>query len=127
MSIIKRLGNVGKGLWKVNMGPRDPDDEKRVKALQAELARLEAEAGLGGASTGASTTGGLRAGTGASTLVAEATDEELLQAKLLLLADELREGRIDRATYDQRCEALISAATGDDAPKKDDGPVKRTL
>ncbi|RME24604.1 MAG: hypothetical protein D6798_10820, partial [Deltaproteobacteria bacterium] len=92
------------------------------KALQQELARLDAEA-AGGDRTRAAT------GTARPTsrLVDEATPEELLDARLLLLADELREGRIDRETYDRRCEALIAEATADESADTDAPPVKRTL
>ncbi len=132
MSFIKRLTNLGKGMWRVNMGPRDPDDEKRVKALQQELSRLEAEAAelnAGGSSAGGSSTGGTatRSTRPTSRLVDEATPEELLDAKLLILADQLREGSIDRDTYDRRCEALIAEATADQGEDADPTPVKRTL
>lgn len=119
MSFFKRMSNLGKGMWRVNMGPRDPNEERRIKALQAELARMETEAGLGSSTRPA-------AGSTARSAVPEATEEELLAAKLELLADQLREGRIDRETYDVRCNELISAVEGEEDPHPD-GPVKRTL
>lgn len=123
MSFFKRVSNLGKGMWKVNMGPGDPDEDRRIKALQAELSRMEAEAGLGSATR----VGAARSvGAAARSAVPEATDEELLAAKLELLADQLREGRIDRETYDARSAELIAALEGEEAPRTE-GPVKRTL
>ncbi len=44
MSVIKRLGNLGKGLWSLNTKGEDAESTARIEALREELARQEAMA-----------------------------------------------------------------------------------
>jgi hypothetical protein len=44
MSVIKRLGNLGKGLWSLNSKGEDLESKARIEALREELARQEAKA-----------------------------------------------------------------------------------
>lgn len=117
MSFFKRLTNLGKGVWKVNMGPRDPDEERRIQVLQAELAEREARTPVAA-----------RPAARAPGTAARAEDPEaLLEARLDQLATELREGRLSREEYDLQCEAAISKASGAEADRSPDGSIKRTL
>ncbi|MCB9778462.1 MAG: hypothetical protein H6742_07865 [Alphaproteobacteria bacterium] len=148
MSFIKRLGNLGKGMWKVQTSASDPGQAERIAALQEELARTQARSGdsaasllVGGRSTARTApTGG------------DGGDDAGMQRQLDALAESLRRGDIDRAAYDQRSEQIIARHTGEpaaaspdpapsratsapdpeppgdeDRPFGDEGGVKRTL
>jgi len=132
MSFIKRLANVGKGLWTVQTKARDPQETARIRALQAEIEADQAA----GRSAGRSSS--RQAGLGP-----QATDPVHAQDRLDALADQLRQGSLDRATYDAACARVIASLEGAEAPvatapaakptaeqpaeRPPSGPVKRTL
>lgn len=111
MSTFKRLGNLGRGLWKVKLGGGDPEQAARVEALRRELAEMEAArprtAGAPGRMSG----------------TAETADP---QGHLDALAESLRKGEIDRATYDARAEAILAEMDGPGAAPPPT-PGKRSL
>lgn len=111
MSTFKRLGNLGRGLWKVKLGGGDPEEASRVEALRRELAAMEAARPR---------TEGASGGTGAGVKAADP------QARLDALAESLRKGEIDRATYDARAEAILATLEGP-AAAPPPAPGKRSL
>ena len=127
MSFIKRLANVGKGVWHVNTGRRDPEESARIQALQRELEAAARPVLAHGPK-------------GTRAAAAEAEDPQL---RLDALANALREGRLTREEYDRACEKVIARLEGhepeaarpepsdrDQPPPADPppgGPRKRTL
>lgn len=133
MSFFKRLTNLGKGVWSVNTGGRDPEEAARIRALQEEMAAHQPS------STRASAT--RSSATRSSTGPAQTADPQL---RLDALAQALRQGSLTREEYDAACEKIITqldghepeeapAETGPDdagaadAGSGDGGPIKRTL
>lgn len=41
MSVIKRLGNLGKGLWSLNTKGEDAESKARIEALRREMEATE--------------------------------------------------------------------------------------